>query len=339
MFSTPTHSPEARRTVAPKSSSKAHRLQKFRDHSPQSKHVSAEAVRQTLDDIGVDKNDQHEIEALMSGVPSRTRKIKENTYATIVNLNEKWRRHKEKTAELLKESKNRDMQHREKLTKMQTKLTTTTLENERLKSDITRMETLVNELQGIKHEQSKERQEKEELAADIRKLKAENDAVRAAKHKYQERIKVVENDKGKIEADNAKLRISFRKQENKSVALERELRETKVELEMFEEMLKGLPRLDQTNSDASDIETTSPIAKQIPSASRAVAGGAGAPLFNSTPMNPIKPAGKVSMTTGLLHLAQEHATHEALCQELAAQASAMKERDEEISQMLNSSIE
>ena len=105
----------------------------------------------------------------------------------MVNISEKWKRHKIKTAEIIKESKRRDMQHREKATKQQTKINSLTLENERLKVDLTRMEGLVNELQSIKHDQSKDRQEKEDLQAEVRKLKAENESIRASKLKYSRR--------------------------------------------------------------------------------------------------------------------------------------------------------
>jgi len=343
MYRTPQRSPQRGRSPSPKSL-------RLRNHSPTAKHMEKDTVEETLQDLGVDAQDVHEINAIMNGqTASRTRKLKENTFSTIVNLNEKWKRHKEKTADLLKESKRRDQQHREKITKLQTKYQSSSLENERLKADIARMEAIVNELQNIKYEQSKERKEKETLVSENKHLKVEMDGLRQSKAKYQERIKSAENDKGKVEADYAKLRIRCRKQEERAIALERELRETKVELEMFEEMLRDVPQTDTSATDVSDLESHSPIGKG-PSASRAVANGIPmqsntAPLYNSTPLPGAKPKTKLSMETGLLNLAREHAHSEDICRQMAeqaadlkARANEMRERDQEISKMLNESL-
>jgi len=318
----------------PSTSPTSKSTKRYTGHSPTAKHVSPDVVQETLDNLGIDKTDQNEINEIMRGVPSKTRKIKESTFSTIVNLNEKWKRHKEKTAEILKQAKSRDMQHREKLTKLTTKLTKTNLENDRLKCDLARLEALCNELQEIKFESSKDKVAKEELETEIKRQKITIDTMKQSIGKHQDRVRMLENDKGKIEADNAKLRISFRKQENKSIALERELRETKVELEMFEEMLKGVPRVDSTCEDFSDLDV-SPIGKN-PSASRAICSDApkGEPMFNSTPL-----VAKPSITTGLVRLANEHKEHERACRELASVAREMKERDKEISRLIMSSDE
>merc|ERR1712032_846764 len=184
----------------------------------------------------------------------------------------------------------------EKATKQQTKINALTLENERIKVDLTRMENLVNELQGIKHEQSKDRQDKEDLQAEIRKLKAENESTRSSKLKYQEKIKIVENDKRKVDQDNAKLRVAFRKQQDRTVELERDIRETMIELEMFEEMSKNIPKFDDSVSDLSDLDPPSPIqSKYYPSAGHAVSQ----PLTSSTPMMNRAPKSKLFMTTNL----------------------------------------
>merc|ERR1719420_1333318 len=193
------------------------------------------------------------------------------------------------------------------------------------------MEGLVQELQGIKHEHSKERAERDELAAENRRLKAENDSVRAAKLKVQEKLKIVENDKRKVDDDNARMRVAFRKVEDKKLELERELKETNNELEMFETMLKNtaktLPGLNDSASDLSDWDTlgpTSPITKNrnYPSAGHAVSDGAPHPLTSSTPhanannRSSKLVSQKVSLTTGLLQVSHEY-------EELARQAKEM----------------
>jgi len=353
------HSPNRARSPSPvRGRSPSPKSMRLRNHSPTARHVDPDVVTDTLRDIGVESSDIREINEIVSGLPSRTRKIKENTFSTIINLNEKWKQHKARTAELLKESKRRDQQHREKITKLQTNLQKVTLENERLKVDISRMEGLVNELQNIKYEQSKERKEKEELLMENRRLRGEIDCLSQSKAKYQERVRVLENDKSKVDSDNARLRVAFRRQEDRANLLERDLRETKVELEMFEEMLSNVPLTDGSTNDISGLDPPSPVTK--PSASRAVASGiAGAskPIYSSTPLARVKPKSKlgdrlsqvenkVSMTTGLMQLANEHRHGEVLCREMAEQAAElkmrseeMKERDHQISKLLDKSLD
>merc|ERR1712004_825113 len=64
------------------------------------------------------------------------------------------------------------------------------------------------------------------------------------------------------------------------------------------------------------------------------------PIFNSTPLvKPMRPKSKLgdnpSLTTGLNQLAEDHAKKQALCDKLAKQAAEMKERDIELTKLLN----
>merc|ERR1712050_243685 len=136
------------------------------NHSPKSIHVSAEAIRNTLNDIGVDQSDVKQIDEIFKNtknVPSHTRKIKETTFETLVNLNEKWNRHKKKTAEIIKETKKRDLQHRENAINLKKKINALNCENEGYKGQIRKLEQNINELQNIEIENSKDREEKEAL--------------------------------------------------------------------------------------------------------------------------------------------------------------------------------
>lgn len=310
------------------------------NHSPTAIHVSAEAIRTTLNEIGVDQSDVHQIDEIFrntKNVPSHTRKIKETTFETLVNLNEKWNRHKKKTAEIIKETKKRDIQHRETAINLKQKISGLSGENERFKGHIKRLELNINELQSIEKEQCKDREEKESFKEKIRNLKAENESLRQSKIRYQEKNKGLESDKRKVELDNKKLREAYNKQEQFKHQLERDLRETKTELEMFEDMLKKIPQqLDDSLSDFSDFDPVSPVGKytsqsrNYPSASHAISH----PLSSSTPMVPTgrpgpksKLTAQVSMTTNLLNMSGE-------LQELAAEAKAMKAQDEALQSLI-----
>merc|ERR1712159_285036 len=256
------------------------------------------------------------------------RKIKETTFETLVNLNEKWNRHKKKTAEIIKETKKRDLQHRENAINLKKKINTLNCENESYKGQIRKLEQNINELQNIEIENSKDKEEKDSLKNEIRKLKAENDSLRQSKIRYQEKNKGLEGDKRKVELDNKKLREVCNKQERENNQLIRDLRETQTELELFEDMLKKIPnKLDDSLSDLSDFELGQPVSpvgktnRNYPSASHAISH----PLSSSTPMVSSKPPSKlqnkISMTTNLLNMSGE-------LQQLAAEAKAMKEQDE-----------
>jgi len=309
------------------------------NHSPVAVHVSAEAIRNTLNDIGVDQSDVKQIDEIFKtkNVPSHTRKIKETTFETLVNLNEKWNRHKKKTAEIIKETKKRDIQHRETAINLKKKINGLSTENESYKTQIRRLELNINELQSIEKEQSKDREEKDALKEEIRRLKTENDSLRQSKIRYHEKNKGLEGDKRKVELDNKKLREAYNKQEQFKHQLERDLRETKTELEMFEDMLKKIPQqLDDSLSDFSDFDQPpSPVGnygqnRNFPSASHAISN----PVSSSTPMvtsssrPPIsKLSEKVSMTTNLLKLSGE-------LQDMAADAKVMKEQDEALRSLI-----
>ena len=72
-------------------------------------------------------------------LPQKARVIKMNAFDTIVNIQEKWKKHKEKSAELLQQAKKRDLSHRERYANLQKKLSSTELENDRLKQDLRRL--------------------------------------------------------------------------------------------------------------------------------------------------------------------------------------------------------
>lgn len=222
-------------------------------------------------------------------------------------------------------------------------------ENEGYKGQIRKLEQNINELQNIEIENSKDREEKDALKNEIRKLKAENDSLRQSKIRYQEKNKGLEGDKRKVELDNKKLRDVCNKQERENNQLIRDLRETQTELEMFEDMLKKIPQqLDDSLSDFSDFERpVSPVGKNAnfpnrnsnyhPSASHAISH----PLSSSTPMVTSKPMSKqpmsklqnkISMTTNLLNMSGE-------LQQLAAEAKVMKEQDQALQSLIFDSDE
>ena len=97
----------------------------------------------------------------------------------------------------------------------------------------------MTELQTIKKQEGLYKKERDEAALEERKAK---ELVKTQQKRISElkaKTQVLENDKAKVERDNGELRLAFRKAENQNIILEKDLRETKVELEMFEEMLRS----------------------------------------------------------------------------------------------------
>jgi len=302
-----------------------------------------EAVQEAMFGLGVDTKDVKAVNEIISPskrLPQKARVIKMNAFDTIVNIQEKWKKHKEKSAELLQQAKKRDLSHRERYANLQKKLSSTELENDRLKQDLRRLEELCTELQTIKKQEGLYKKERDEAALEERKakelLKTQQKRISELKAKSQ----VLENDKAKVERDNGELRLAFRKAENQNIILEKDLRETKVELEMFEEMLRDLRVGDSTmniHSDLSDEVLSPPKENFLPP----VISEDLMPIFNSTPLvKPMRPKSKLadkhpSLTTGLNQLAEDHAKKQALCDKLAKQAAEMKERDIELTKLLN----
>ena len=232
----------------PKSTSKPNST----NHSFKAQHVTKSSVNQTLEDLGVDKHDTSNIEQitnLAKGVPSKTRHIKENAFTTIVNIQDKWQRHKQRTNSMLKEAKDKILEEKAKFNALQAETVEKDLENDKLRNDLERLENVCQELTALKANEHRAIREKEELSKESSRLKSKLTEFKEINERQKGKIENLENEKAKIAFENSNLKRGFQKMQHKADSLERELKETRVELEMFEEMLSSIPKNDNTFSD------------------------------------------------------------------------------------------
>ena len=259
-------------------------------------------------------------------LPHQTRQIKEKTCTTINSLQEKWNKHKTDTSILLDQSEIKSSKLKDSYDRLHGEFIDAVSENERLKRKLEEERERSRSRSEVKRTNINNNTTPN-LTQELTKIKQEVQTLNHDRTKNLAQLKALQNENKKILRDNDLLRSAFHKIDQKANFLENELSDTKSELEIFEEMLKNVKFKEDESGELN--RSLSEIGLSF----REGKGILGRADFESTR---IPLSEKVSVTTALKNLADQHNKNRKVCLDLAEEAKRIKDRDSELYKVLNS---
>lgn len=220
---------------------------------------------------------------------------------------------------------------------------------DRLKNDKSNLEEKCQELTEIRVAEKRALQQKEDQARELSRVKQQLIQANEDKEKYMDKARHFEKVNNEVNIENKTLKREVKKSNSRADHLEKELKETRCELEMFEEMLRKFPAADEsTDFFSDDAATDSPFKDFVqpsstsktakPQANKAIAYDIPIdlqPNVTSTPIvsnRPLKE--KMSVTSTLKHLTSQSENFQRSLSGVTQEVEQMKIRDQNLSRML-----